>query len=226
MDFSSSFASSMEESFSRINSLIDSKLSAQGNVSQDATNFSFSGDSHPVPVRYSLGTERQDHSQSNPQQDLGSGGEAVEPVQGQGDIFPELHSWVEGLRTAGVRIPQPILNLARSASLGGGEPVEGAIPFFSVAQPSEAPPVMSSGSQGVTSGLSHSQGLGPASGWFDEPVNVGASSSSASASAPRVSFSIPLTVGEEEMETASLSGEVSSLRMLRAGSAVCLCSFV
>ena len=45
MDFSSSFASSMEVSFARINSLIDSKLSAQENVSQDATNFSFSGES-------------------------------------------------------------------------------------------------------------------------------------------------------------------------------------
>ena len=41
MDFSSSFASSMEESFSRINCLIECKFSAQGNVSQDATNFSF-----------------------------------------------------------------------------------------------------------------------------------------------------------------------------------------
>ena len=45
MDFSSSFASSMEESFAKINSLVDSKLSAQENISQDATNFSFSGES-------------------------------------------------------------------------------------------------------------------------------------------------------------------------------------
>ena len=54
IDFSSSFASSMEESFARISSVIDSKLSAQENVSQGATNFSFSGESPPVPVRQSL----------------------------------------------------------------------------------------------------------------------------------------------------------------------------
>ena len=112
MDFSSSFASSMEESFARVNSLIESKLSAQGNVSQDATNFSFS-EFPPVSVRQSLGTERQDPSQSNPQQDLGSGGEPVEPVQDLGAISPDLRSWVEGLRSAGVRIPQQLLDLSR-----------------------------------------------------------------------------------------------------------------
>ena len=74
-----------------------------------------------------------------------------------------------------------------------------------VAQPSEAPPVASSGSQGVSSGLL--QGLGRASGWFDDSVNVGASSSAASALAPRDSFSIPLSVGEEKMETASVLGD-------------------
>ena len=131
----------------------------------------------------------------------------MEPVQGQGAISPDLRSWVEGLRTAGVRIPQPIINLARSASLGSGESAEGAIQFSSVAQPSEAPPVASSGSQGLSYGLS--QGLGHASGWFDESVNVGVSSSAASASALRVSFSIPSSVGEEEMETASVSGDIS-----------------
>ena len=150
-------------------------------------------------------------------------------MQGQAAISPELRSWVEGLRTAGGSHPSAFLNLARAASLGSGEPAEGAIPFSSVLQPSEAPPVASSGSQGVTSGLS--QGLGRASGWFDGSVNVGASSSSASASAPRVSFSIPPTVGEKEMETASISGEVAqpldaSRRLCRLLAQFCLEAFV
>ena len=51
--------------------------------------------------------------------------------------------WVEGLRSTGVRIPQQILDLSRSARLGIGEPAEGASPFTSAAQPSEAPPVAS-----------------------------------------------------------------------------------
>ena len=98
MDFSSSFASSMEESFARINSLIDSKLSAQENISQEATNFSFSGESPLVPVRQSLGTERQDPSQANPQQDLRSGGESVELVW---VLFPLI--CVRGLRVCELR---------------------------------------------------------------------------------------------------------------------------
>ena len=38
---------------------------------------------------------------------------------------------------------------------------------------------------------------------------MGVSSSSASASAPRVSFSIPPSVDEEEMDTASVMGDAS-----------------
>ena len=85
---------------------------------------------------------------------------------------------VRGLR---VCILQQILDLSR---LGSGEPVEGVLPFSSVAQPPEAPLVASSSSQGVASGLS--QGFGCASGWLDDSVNASASSSAASASAPRV----------------------------------------
>ena len=131
----------------------------------------------------------------------------MEPVQGLGVISPDLRSWVEGLRSAEVRIPQQILDLSGSARLGSDEHAEGVLPFSSVAQPSEAPPVVSSGSQCVASCLS--QGLGCASGWFDDSVNVGVSSSAASASAPRVSFSISPSVGEEDMETASVLGDAS-----------------
>ena len=69
------------------------------------------------------------------------------------------------------------------------------------------PQLRTPGSQGISSGLL--QGLGHASGWFDDSVNVGAPSSGASALTPRVSFSIPPSVGEEEMDTTSVMGDAS-----------------
>ena len=223
MDFSSSFASSMEESFSRINCLIESKFSAQGNVSQDATKFSFS-ESPPVSVRQSLGTERQDPSQSNPQQDLGSGGEPVEPVQDLGAISPELRFWVEGLRSAGVRIPQQILDLSRSARLGSGEPAEGARPFPSAAQPSEAPPVASSGLQGVF--LAHRRVLGMR--WVGLMILLMLVRLPVLHLLLHLGFLFPsLHLLLRRIWRSLLFWEtLRSLRMLRVGSVVFLCSFV
>ena len=60
---------------------------------------------------------------------------------------------------------------------------------------------------------------------------MGASSSGPSASAPRVSFSFPPTVVEEEMETTSISGEVAqpsdaSCRLCRLLAQFCPEAFV
>ena len=68
-------------------------------------------------------------------------------------------------------------------------------------------------------------------GWFDGSVNVGASSTGVCASAPRVSFSILPTVGEEEIETASILGEVAqpsdaSCRLCRLLAQFCREAFV
>ena len=68
-------------------------------------------------------------------------------------------------------------------------------------------PSCESGSQGVFSGPS--QGLGRVLGWFDDSVHVGGFSNAASASAPRVSFSIPPSAGEEDMETSSVLVDTS-----------------
>ena len=102
--------------------------------------------------------------------------------------------------------------------------MEGVLPFASVAQPSEAPPVASSGSQGVSSALS--QGLGRALGWFDESVNVGASSSAASALAPRVFFFHPSVCWRGGDGYCFCFGRYFAAFGCFAQTAICLCSIV
>ena len=71
----------------------------------------FVPDSPPlVPIQLSLGTERLEPSQH----DYGkSGCESEESVHDVSVTSPEFLAWVAGLRTAGVRIPHQVLDLAR-----------------------------------------------------------------------------------------------------------------
>ena len=89
---SSSFSSSMQESFARIDNLISLRLS-EVNVSQDVSNHSFSKSPH-LPIQLSSGTERPDPSQASSQQDYGkSGCDPEESVRGESAISPDLVSW-------------------------------------------------------------------------------------------------------------------------------------
>ena len=112
VQLSSSFSSSMQESFARIDNLISLRL-GEVNVSQDVSNNSFSESPH-VPIQLSPGTERPDPSQASSQQEYGkSGCNPEESVRGEGAISPDLVSWVPDLLAAGVRIPDQVENLVK-----------------------------------------------------------------------------------------------------------------
>ena len=104
-------------------------------------------------------------------------------------MSPDFLSWVDGLRTAGVCIPQPVLDLARLDGVPRDVPAEAATPMWSGSHPAQAHPVASSCSLGVGMGSGLSQGSASATKWFDDSVNVGASTSGCERPATRVFFS-------------------------------------
>ena len=117
----------MEQSFARIDDLISARFS-EGHVSKDVSNVFISDSPSHVQIQQPLGKGRPDPSQSNPHQDYGkSGGEPEESVRAESAMSPDFLSWVDGLHSAGVCIPQPVLDLDRLDSVSQGGVAEAAI---------------------------------------------------------------------------------------------------
>ena len=102
--------------------------------------------------------------------------------------------WVTGLRTAGVHIPHPILDLATFVSVSLEASAGAVNPVPSGPQPLQAP--TSAIVCAIVRGSDLSQSAAAAPGWFDSSVNVGSASSSDVSSASCLSFVLPQVVSE------------------------------
>ena len=105
-----------------------------------------------------------------------------------------------GLRVCELRVFTfcNLLDLARLDRVPWVAPAEAANPVLSGSQPLQVPTMANVRSLG--GGADLSQGSSSATGWFDGSVNVGASSSRSMESAPRVSFVLPQSAVEEDLD--------------------------